>query len=461
METVPRQLEDLLKSILSGPMHPQLTYVDGVTFQGIYNLAMPLRKWLQKNVPKEEVCLLYADDKAVIMAALLAALFETRILILPNAHSFKGVDALKRTTGCRYAIMDKSRSLPEDIAVIVASDFRFKSPVKRFQSKEEPTIEPDTVWIQLYTGGSTAAPKIWNKTIRNLMGEALFLSHKFKINSEDRVVASVPVYHIYGLLYSILVPFIASAYVCQAMPYYPKEISQTLDAKSATILISVPPHYRALGRHLCKNDTLRLAFSSAGMLAAEDGQAFTRNNDVEVVEIYGSTETGGVATRIRAKGETAFTPFECVTVKIEAEQLWVKSDFLSPGLKRLDSDFFKLNDRVQLSYDGQFRLLGRTDGVLKVGGRRIDSETIRQAFFDQAGVTDVAILSIPLLNGRENQIVAVVEGTVEPPILSKKIASTLEAYARPRSIKVVEKMPYTEAGKYNRNALMALFKSRS
>ena len=458
MKRVPLQLEDLLKSILSGPMYPQMTYVDEVTFQEIYNLAMPLGEWLQKNVPKEDVCLLYADDKAVIMAALLAAMFEKRILILPNALSFKGVDALKCTTGCRYAIMDEPRSLPGRIETIVASDFRFKGPFKRFQPKEELTLEPDIVWVQLYTGGSTAEPKIWNKTIRNLMGEALFLRHKFEVNSEDRIVATVPSYHIYGLLYSILVPFIASAHVCQDMPYYPKEISQTVCARNATILISVPPHYRALSGHLSKNDTLRLAFSSAGMLAAEDGQAFTRKNGVEVVEIYGSTETGGVATRIRAKGESAFTPFECVAVKVEAEQLWVKSDFLSPGLECLDSGFFKLNDRVQVSYDGQFVLLGRTDGVLKVGGRRVDSETIRQALFDQAGVTDVAILSLPLLNGRENQIVAVVEGKVDMAILSKRIASTLETYARPRSVKIVEKMPYTDAGKYDRNTLMALFK---
>jgi acyl-coenzyme A synthetase/AMP-(fatty) acid ligase len=459
MKMVPLQLEDLLKSILAGPIYPQMTYVDGVTFQELYNLAMPLRYWLQQNVPEKDVCLLYADDKAVIMAALLAAMFEKRILILPNILSFKGADALKRTTKCRYAIMDKQRSLPEGIEAIVASDVRFKTLSKRFQPQEGLTLDPDIVWVQLYTGGSTAEPKIWNKTIRNLMGEALFLSHKFEVNSEDRIVATVPSYHIYGLLYSILVPFIASAYVCQDMPYYPKEISQTVCAQNATILISVPPHYRALCGHSCQNDTLRLAFSSAGMLAAEDGQAFTRNNGVKVVEIYGSTETGGVATRIRARGESAFRPFECVTVKIEAEQLWVKSDFLSPGLKGLDSGFFKLNDRVQVSYDGQFVLLGRTDGVLKVGGRRVDSETIRQAFFDQAGVTDVAILSLPLLNGRENQIVAAVEGKVDRAILSKRIASTLETYARPRSIKVVEKMPYTDAGKYDRNALMNLFKA--
>ena len=458
MKMVPMQLEDLLKSILAGPADPQMTYVDQVTFQAIYDLAMPLGEWLQEKVPKEEVCLLYADDKAVIMAALLAAMFEKRILILPNTLSFKGVKALKRATGCRHAIVDKPRSLPAGIEAIVASDFRLKSPFNRFQPKEEFTLEPDIVWVQLYTGGSTAAPKIWNKTIRNLMGEALFLKHKFEVHSKDRIVATVPSYHIYGLLYSILVPFIAAAHVYQDMPYYPKEISQTVCDQNATLLISVPPHYRALGRHQCQNDTLRLAFSSAGMLAAEDGQAFTRNNGVEVVEIYGSTETGGVATRIRAKGESAFTPFECVTVKVEAEQLWVKSDFLAPGLKCLDSGFFKLNDRVQVSCDGQFVLLGRTDGVFKVGGRRVDSETIRQALFDQVGVTDVAILSLPLLNGRENQMVAVVEGQVDMASLSKRIASTLETYVRPRSIKVVEKMPYTDAGKYDRNALTALFK---
>jgi acyl-coenzyme A synthetase/AMP-(fatty) acid ligase len=453
MKMNPLPIEDHLKTFLSGPMDPKMIYVDGVTYQEVYDLAAWLARWLRKNVSGFKTVLLCADNKAVIMAALLAAMMERKTLILPNTLSGNGLEELKYTIDFSYAIMDKLRPLPEGIESIIAP----RPPLPPFQPEFDLTIDPDIVWVQLYTGGSTAAPKIWNKTIRNLMGEAFFLSCYFDVTPRDRIVATVPAYHIYGLLYSILMPFVASAFVFGDIPYYPKEIIQAVRTQNATILISVPPHYRSLVGYCLESETLRLAFSSAGMLTDDDGRAFTRNNRVDVVEIYGSTETGGIAARIRAKGETAFTPFECVAVKIKRGYLWVQSDFLSPGLGGLDSNFFKLGDRVEASQNGQFMLLGRSGGIIKVGGKRVDMETIRQILLEQKGVTDAVTFSLPVSNGRENQIVAVVEGMADTADLSKRLALVLEPYARPRSIKIIDKMPFTRAGKYDRSVLETLF----
>jgi acyl-coenzyme A synthetase/AMP-(fatty) acid ligase len=453
MKMEPLPIEDHLKAFLSGPINPKMIYVDGVTYQEVYNLAAWLARRLRRNVSDFKAVLLCADSKAVIMAALLAAMLERKSLILPNTLSADGLEELRPTTDFGYAIMDKLRPLPKGVKAIVAPD-PFLPP---FQPISDLAIDPDMAWVQLYTGGSTDRPKIWNKTIRNLMGEALFLSRHFEVTPYDCIVAAVPAYHIYGLLYSILMPFVASASVFGEIPYYPKEIIQAVRKKNATILISVPPHYRSLVKYSLESDTLRLAFSSAGMLAEEDGRAFTQNNRVDLVEIYGSTETGGIASRIRARKETAFTPFECVAVKIKKGYLWVQSDFLSPDLGDLDSGYFKLGDRVEASQNGQFILLGRRDGIIKVGGKRVDIATIRQVLLRQKGVTDAAAFSLPVSDGRENQIVAVVEGMVDITNLSKRLVAELEPYARPRSIKAVDKMPFTRAGKYDRSTLLALF----
>lgn len=446
-------IEDRLGAFLSGPLHPQMIYTQGMTYGEIYALAQRLRSWIGKGVPDRETILLCSQDKSVVMASLLATMGTGRVLLMPNALSVDALEESAHATVCRYAILDAPLPLPKGMDAVVACEAPPGSPL----IDTGRALDPDAVWVRLFTGGSTAAPKIWDKTLRNLMGEALYLSRSYDVGIRDHIVATVPAYHIYGLLYSVLMPFVASASVFGGMPYYPNEIVQAVQAQKATILISVPPHYRALGGHCLESEPLRLAFSSAGMLALEDGQVFTRNNGVAVVEIYGSTETGGVASRARARGETAFTPFDCATVKVEAEHIWVKSDFLSPGLADPASGFFMMGDRAETMRSGRFMLLGRSDGIIKVGGRRVDAETIRQTLLNQDGIADAVVFALPIPGGRENQLVAVVEGQGDLSALSEKIAAELEPYARPRRIRAVGKIPFTAAGKYDRSRLRALF----
>lgn len=453
MQTNFPKIEDWVNAVLRGPIDSQAAYAGEVTYQAVYDLAERLGQWLQKEVPEKTAVMLLAEDRAVIMAALLAGMTAKRKLMLPNSLDEEALAQLKKVTGCNYAITDVARPLPGGIAAVAASD----QPLLPFQPKPHHPIDLDDIWVQLFTGGSTAEPKILDKSIRNLMGEALYLKRAYYVTADDRIVATVPSCHIYGLLYAVLMPFVASACVFAGTPYYPNEIAHALQAHNSTIFISVPPHYRAVAGHDLQCNSLRLAFSSAGMLPEEDGQAFALKNNVPVVEIYGSTETGGIASRIRALGRNAFSPFECVEIKIENNYLWVRSDFLSPGLLERNEDFFKIGDRAESTTDGRFILLGRADGVVKVGGRRVDFEAVRQTLLNQQGVTDAVILSQPMNDSRETHMVAVVEGMVDMTILSKKIKDQLEPYARPRSIKSVEKMPFTHTGKYDRRALRALF----
>ncbi len=452
MRSISTQLEDHLKVVTAGPRQPQNIFCDGTTYQEVYDMAGHLVPWF-KNAAATDTVMLCVEEKTVVMAALLAAMATQKTMLMPTALETSALEALIRGTGCRYAVLDRHRPLPEGVEGVLAGD-QGPSPGRFIP---EAPLDLDAVWVKLFTGGSTAAPQVWEKTVRNLMGEAVYLSRTFGVDSNDLIVATVPAYHIYGLLYSVLMPFVASAGVCGDTPYYPNEIVETARRRKASILVSVPPHYHALGDQGLDSPRLRLAFSSAGMLAEEDGERFSRVNGVDLVEIYGSTETGGIASRVRAKGEKGFTPFECVEVRMDDERLWVRSEFLSPGLVGRTSPFFQMGDRVEVMEKGAFALLGREDGVIKVGGRRVSLEMVRKALLNQPGVTDAVVLSREATGGRENQIVAVVEGLVNTATLSEELAGHLAPYARPRCIKIVAEMPFTAAGKYDRNALLSLF----
>jgi acyl-coenzyme A synthetase/AMP-(fatty) acid ligase len=315
----------------------------------------------------------------------------------------------------------------------------------------------DRTMVYLFTGGSTGRPQIWPKTACNLFGEAFLLQAHFGIAAHDRLLATVVPYHIYGLLFSVLVPLAAEARVIPGVPTFPQEIVRQLQAGQATALVSVPLHYRTLNGLDFQAPHLKQAFSSAGRLEPEDGEAFSRRTGVGVTEIYGSTETGGIAARNRARDETALSPLPGVAWEIRSGRLHVHSPFISPGLATDARGFFRTGDRAAAHAGNGFVLQGRADGIVKVGGKRVDLDAVAEALKRLDGVGDAVVIPRPGRKGRETDILAVVESADDPAVLRRRLAGDVAAYTLPRRILVVPRIPVTNAGKYDRGAIEQLF----
>ena len=291
----------------------------------------------------------------------------------------------------------------------------------------------------MFTGGSTGTPQIWPKTVRNLLAETIRIVDSYGITADDCLISTVSPLHIYGMLYFMLGALVADAAVVEATPGFPAEIEAEINRAQASVLISVPAHYRALRSYRGRHFAPRLAFSSAGVLAPEDAAAFSKRTGIGVIEVYGSTETGGAASRVRFDGEEDFTPFDPVDLKIEDEHLLVRSVYLSPGLPVDEEGYYQIGDRAEFTTKNRFKLLGRSDSVVKIGGKRVDLEDVRQVLKRHDRVNEALVTSLSVGRARENQIVAIVEGDVTVEDLFTLVNDALEPYARPRRIKVVEK----------------------
>lgn len=403
---------------------------------------------------RRRVCLCL-EDRAAVAAALLAALISGVTLLLPYALSENILAEMKEWVGFDAAVADEKQALPPNVERIVPK----KSPLG-WKSDFAKRMELDAELLQLFTGGSTGKPKIWAKTVRNMFSEVFYQVGSFTVSHRDSIVATVPPYHIYGLLFSVLVPFAAGASVADRTPVFPNEILATLEEAKATILVSIPMHYRVLRGGPVSRQQLRLAMSSAGVLDGEDGDAFHRATGIGVTEIYGSTETGGIATRCSANGERGFKPFDNVAWKIAGQRLHVRSAFISPGVPLDEDGFFTTGDRAKFCGEDRFVLLGRSDGIVKVGGKRVDLGEICDKTRALAGVRDAAAVAIPVEGGRENEIAVMVEGEAEATSIRHALAEVLEPYAVPRTIQVVAKMPATPAGKYQYAEIERLLRDR-
>jgi acyl-coenzyme A synthetase/AMP-(fatty) acid ligase len=447
-------IEPLIRRAVAGPARPERQFIEGgERYSDIYDMACRIRTWLEgQATPAKPVCLC-TDDRALIAATVLAALAGGSPVILPYALSEQALDQARQAIDFDIAVVDGPHPLPAGIVPLHRETIAATQPDPGLIRP----IQPDDQWVYLFTGGSTGQPKLWTKTPRNLLGESAFLIHEFNLAERDLVLATVPPYHIYGLLYSVLAPLLAAARVSRQTPVFPNEIVTLLEQSGASILISIPAHYRALRSHSPHRHNLRLAFSSAGPLAPEDDRAFFEAARVPVTEVYGSTETGGIALRCRAAGRPGLTPFACVDWRIVDNALCVRSRFLSRELETDAAGYYRTADRARPDGDRGFVLLGRTDGIVKVGGKRVDLLSIQQALCQIPGVEEAYVFAKRSEQGRENVILALVAGEVEGPLLRQTLQQRFEPYSVPRVVKTVARIPVSSVGKIDRAEIEKLF----
>ena len=419
-------------------MQREYTY-SGFTFGEIYALAAGLKKTLARRGTEKSVCLC-TENKAVIAASVLASLAGGCKLVLPHSFSSHALVEMYEAIGFDAAIADHPEELP-GVEII--------TPLAGNPDDLDPDSlrNPDEPFLRLFTGGSTGKPKVWSKSPRNLLAEALYLRDKFDITSKDVLVSTVPPYHIYGLLFTILLPFLAHARVMPEIFTFPQEIISTINRHKATVLVSVPIHYRSMKVDNLALPSLKIAFSSSGVLNRSDASHFLKKTGIGITEIYGSTETGGIAARSIVENTESWMPADVVAWRLSGKRLAVRSDFVSKEMARDTDGFCVTGDEVQPDKNGRFLLLGRADGIVKVAGKRVDLLDVQNKIQTLPTVRDVVVIALPAEKGRENVIAALVACDLSETQLKKMMIEKLEPYAMPRRIKIVPSIARTATGK--------------
>ena len=437
------------------PSNPSREFiVNGITYEEIYRLAAGIKGLNPSSDNSRNLICLCTDDKAIIAASIIASLAGGPLLILPYAFSKQAIDEVCSSLSPSVLLADRHGDFPPGYPVITPAMLNATS------LSFEGLISPDDPFLMLFTGGSTGKPQVWSKTPRNLLAEAQYQSNKYGINRDDIFLSTVPPQHIYGLLFSILMPLICSSRVLEGTYSFPREIFRAAQEHNATILVGIPPCYRVMKTDDLQRHNLRLAFSSAGALREEDAKYFFDKTDLGITEIYGSTETGGVATRTHPINDESWTSIDPVEWKISDGRLLVRSPFLSPTLPRCIDGFFITADHADYEGDHKFILRGRVDDIIKIGGKRVDLAAVQDKLKHIKGVRDAVVVSYLAENGRQNEIAALVVSDLDTSQLRHQMAATSEAYAIPRRIVAVTEIPVTSTGKYDRKEIDLILKSK-
>jgi acyl-coenzyme A synthetase/AMP-(fatty) acid ligase len=325
--------------------------------------------------------------------------------------------------------------------------------------------------LTLFTSGTTGDERAWPKCLEQLLSEAelhavSFFGHPALAQTAEaivpptRVLCCVPAHHIFGLLFGVLVPFSA------AIPFIDVDAEHELIRRRdilglATDLVAAPAQLGAwvqgeLGT-CTPRSTRRIFTSGAPLNPALARQLLERG--AEVVELFGSTETGGIATR-RDDPTGPWLPLPGLSVREDEEQrLRLRSPFLgAPDVEVTTAD------RICMVANG-FVHLGRADDVVKVGAKRIALGEVESFVRALPGVGDAALLVAANEGLRDSELwLAVVPASavaLPPTQFEQQIRAALrenfDGVLVPRRIRVAARLPRTDTGKLPRAALLELF----
>lgn len=398
--------------------------------------------------------LVFEADRYAMAAALLGAFARGHAVALPPNSRRDSILAVHERPETAVVVHDTDAGHPVCIDEVLGGA---ASPDPPPTPLAAPVAPPPGVIATVFTSGTTGPMTAWPKTAAELLGEARMLGNAFGIGPGDRIVGGVAPGHIYGLLFTILLPMLHGAAFSREAPHHAESVARCVGDAGASVLVTVPAQLRALGA-LGEGALggLRRVFSSTGPLPDPVAADFEARHGLVVTEILGSTETGGIAWRERgAAPAPAWQPFEEVGVSVGAEgRLRVDSPFVHPALPRP----FETADLVELQSGGRFVHLGRIDGIVKIGGRRVAVQDVEDQLRAQPGVRDAAVVAVPVDGTRGHQLLAaVVPASIDCDALKPGLLERFEPTCLPRRILAVDALPREDNGKVPRDRLLRLF----
>nr|WP_294527558.1 AMP-binding protein [uncultured Rhodopila sp.] len=325
-----------------------------------------------------------------------------------------------------------------------------------------PSLDPTLPALEFFTSGSTGLPKRIVKTLGMLEREVATLDALWGVEmGRGPVFATVSHQHVYGLTFKLLWPLASGRpFACET-----HELWETLLYRLPTnaVIIASPSHLSRLSgiAPLPVGRRPRGIFSAGAPLSLAAARETADILGTLPTEIFGSTETGAIATRRQRSDNQPWRPLPGITIATDTGgRLRLQSPFLE-GM-----DWFETADLIEQSSDG-FRLRGRTDRVAKIEGKRVSLAEIESKLTCSSCVAAAVVAVIP---GDTTRLGAVVVpsaagretlariGTFRfSRMLRQALAETQEPAALPRLWRFRDALPDGPMGKSRDADVLALF----
>ncbi|MFZ2971922.1 MAG: AMP-binding protein [Ferribacterium limneticum] len=315
-----------------------------------------------------------------------------------------------------------------------------------------PQIPADHLAAILFTSGSTGLPqaqrKTWGKLVANGRSEAIALGLD---RQPHAIVGTVPVQHSYGFESTFLLALHGGCAFWAGKPFYPQDIAGALAAvPQPRLLVTTPFHLSALLSAEIDLPPVDLLLSATAPLSTTLAAQAEARTGAPMHEIYGSTESGQLATRRTTDG-AAWTLLPGVRLEQDGDDTVACDGHVEGRLA--------LSDLIELLPDHRFLLHGRHADLVNIAGKRTSLAYLNHQLGAVPGVVDGAFF-LPDEEGPDG-ITRLTAFVVAPGLSARQVSVELrqriDAIFLPRPLVLVDKLPRNSTGKLPRGDLQALY----
>ncbi len=345
--------------------------------------------------------------------------------------------------------------------------------------------EADDVALVLHTSGTTARPKIVPLSQRNVCASACNIQRSLLLTADDKCMNIMPLFHIHGLIATILATFRAGASVFCTPGFNALRFYSWLQESGPSWYSAVPTmHQAVLARAKSNQDkidehSLRLIRSSSASLPAQIMQQLEETFSVPVLEAYAMTEAAHQMTcnplppKVRKPGTVgvaagpdvavmnndgelvpAGSPGEIVIRGINVTKGYENNP--QANAQNFTNGWFRTGDQGVMDEEGYFSITGRLKEIINRGGEKISPKEIDDVLMDHPAVSQVVTFSMPDKKLGEEIAAAVVlrEGSNATDHDIRAFASgRLAKFKVPRTILFLDEIPTGATGKLQRIGL--------
>jgi acyl-coenzyme A synthetase/AMP-(fatty) acid ligase len=390
--------------------------------------------------------------------ALAACIVTGRVSLLPSTYTPEMVRQMQRIAPDVFCIVDQHTEAVD----LPSCRYPDGTPAPAANAVI-PNISCEQVIAQVFTSGSTGLPephiKRWGSLVRNVQAEA----ERLGVSRDHAIVGTVPAQHMYGLESTVLMPLESGAALHAGRPFYPADICAELEAlPRPRVLVTTPYHLRALLVEQTALPEVDLLLSATAPLSQALAVEAETRFSAPLVEIYGCTETGQLASRRTAASE-AWQTFSNIRLRCEGEAVWAEGGHIE--IPTPLSDVIELVD----ADPAHFLLHGRNADLVNIAGKRASIGYLNYQLNAIPGVRDGVFLLPPHesddpTGGVRRLTALVVAPELTSAALKQALRERIDPVFLPRPLLFVDALPRNAAGKlpdHATRALLATLMSRS
>ncbi len=388
------------------------------------------------------------------------------------------------------AAMDEAGLTPDAVVVLDGAD-GFTSLRDLLAGTAEPpahTARPADTAVLPYSSGTTGRGKGVILTHRNLVANLCQCVPVFQIESEARILAVLPFFHIYGMTVMMNNGLYRRATVITMPRFDLTEFLRVISEHRANVVYIAPPIAVALAKHpMVDNYDLSCVdnvLSGAAPLDGELGHAVAKRLGCQVRQGYGMTELSPVSHAIPRDAPdmdlnsvgVALPNTECKLVDPEtgAEvgpggrgELWVRGPNVMAGylndpeataITLDDEGYLHTGDVAEVTEDGVFTIVDRVKELIKYKGYQVPPAELEALLLTHDRVADVAVIGIRDAEGEEVPKAFVVrqpDTELSADEVMSFVAMRIAPHKKVRAVEFIEQIPKSASGKILRKDLRA------